>query len=183
MIETHQYHGAFVSSEPDARFQSQLDWCLKLLLWSRQIEIAYQVSAVAGDRYQRIDLRHALCSAERRVRREVQEEALNAVLTFRVLQHDHEVTLSRKADLLALMASMRNGEATSIQDVGEDPWQSDEFHLLLLADREGKIVALRSRFDEFPAATPRAKSAADSYPGNSGAHNSLRIAFGPTLRF
>jgi signal transduction histidine kinase len=95
-------------------------------------------------------------SAQQRVRREVQEEALNAVLTFRVLQHDHAVTLSRKADLLALMASMRNGDATSIQDVGEDPWQSDEFHLLLLADREGKIVALRSRFDEFPVATAQA---------------------------
>jgi signal transduction histidine kinase/CheY-like chemotaxis protein len=96
-------------------------------------------------------------SAQQRVRREVQEEALNAVLTFRVLQHDHEVTLRRKADLLALMASMRNGDPTSIQDVGEDPWQSDECHLLSLANREGKIVALHSTLDEFPVETAQAK--------------------------
>jgi len=66
--------------------------------------------------------------AQERARREVQEEALNAVLTFRVLQHDHEIALSHKADLLASVASMRNGDSTAIQDVGEDPWQSDEFH-------------------------------------------------------
>jgi signal transduction histidine kinase len=96
-------------------------------------------------------------SAEKRVRREVQEEALNAVLTFRVLQHDHEVILRRKADLLASMASMRNGDATSIQDVGEDPWQSDECHLLLLADQEGKIVALHTTLDEFPVATAQVR--------------------------
>jgi signal transduction histidine kinase len=89
-------------------------------------------------------------NTQERVRREVQEEALNAVLMFRVLEHDHEVTLKRKADLLASMASMRNGDATAVEDVGQDPWQSDEYHLLLLADREGKIVALHTTLNEFP---------------------------------
>jgi signal transduction histidine kinase/CheY-like chemotaxis protein len=95
-------------------------------------------------------------NTQERVRREVQEEALNAVLTFRVLQHDHEVTLKRKADLLASMASMRNGDATAVEDVGEDPWQSEEYHLLLLADREGKILAVHTTFNEFPSAAAQA---------------------------
>lgn len=95
-------------------------------------------------------------NTQERVRRELQEEALNAVLTFRVLQHDHDMVLKRKADLLASMASMRNGDATTVEDVGEDPWQSDEYHLLLLADREGKILALHTTLNEFPSAAAQA---------------------------
>ena len=72
-------------------------------------------------------------NAQERVQREIKEEALNAILTFQVVQHQHQVALSHKADLLATVASMRNGDATAIQDVGEDPWQSDECHLLALA--------------------------------------------------
>lgn len=108
-------------------------------------------------------------SAQHRVRSEVQEEALNAVLTFRVLQHDHEVTLSRKADLLASMASMRNGDATAIQDAGEDPWQSDECHLLSLANREGKIVALHTTLDEFPPATAQVMLSQSLHQGDKAA--------------
>ena len=91
-------------------------------------------------------------NAQERVQREIKEEALNAILTFQVVQHQHQVALSHKADLLATVASMRNGDATAIQDVGEDPWQSDECHLLALADRNGKIVALHTTLDEFPVA-------------------------------
>src|SRR4029077_17726895 len=65
-------------------------------------------------------------SAQMRVQREIQQEALNTVLTFEVVQHQHQVALSRKADLLASVAFMRNGDATTIQDVSEDPWQSGE---------------------------------------------------------
>jgi len=44
---------------------------------------------------------------------------------------------------------MRNGDATTIQDVSEDPWQSDECSLFVLADRKGKIVALRPAITDF----------------------------------
>src|SRR5258708_34662018 len=39
---------------------------------------------------------------------------------------------------------MRGGNATTIQDVSQDPWQSDDCNLFLLADRKGKIVALHA---------------------------------------
>jgi signal transduction histidine kinase/ActR/RegA family two-component response regulator len=91
-------------------------------------------------------------SAQMRVQREIQQEALNAVLTFQVVQHEHQVALSRKADLLASLAFMRNGDATTIQDVSEDPWQSDDCDLFVLADPGGKIVALHSTIPEFPVA-------------------------------
>ncbi len=89
-------------------------------------------------------------AAEKRVQREIKGEALNALLTFQVLQHQRQVALSHKADLLASLASMRNGEATTIQDVGENPWQSDESDLFVLADPGGKIIALHSKMAKFP---------------------------------
>jgi signal transduction histidine kinase/CheY-like chemotaxis protein len=91
-------------------------------------------------------------TAQRRVQREIQEEALNAVLTFQIVQHEHQIALSRKADLLASLAFMRNGDATAIQDVSEDPWRSNDCDLFVLADPHGKIVALHSTIPEFPIA-------------------------------
>src|SRR6202030_4703914 len=83
-------------------------------------------------------------TAESRVRLEVSQQAMNAILTFQALEHQHQVALSHKADLLASLALMRNGEATALQEVAEDPWQSEECDLLALADPRGKIVALHT---------------------------------------
>jgi signal transduction histidine kinase len=52
--------------------------------------------------------------------------------------------LTRKADLLATLAYMRNGDAKTIQDASEDPWQSGDCDLFALADRKGKIIALHT---------------------------------------
>ena len=92
-------------------------------------------------------------TAEGRVQREIQEESQNAMMTFQVLQHGHLVALMRKADLLASLVAMRNGDPTAIEDVGRDPWQSEECDLLVLADPSGKIVALHTTMDEFPRGT------------------------------
>jgi signal transduction histidine kinase len=107
-------------------------------------------------------------NAEERVQREIKEETLNAILTFQVFQHQHQVALSHKADLLASVASMRNGDATAIQDVGDDPWQSDECHLLALADHDGKIVALHTTSDDFPLATAQIMMRRSLREGNTG---------------
>jgi signal transduction histidine kinase/CheY-like chemotaxis protein len=87
-----------------------------------------------------------------RVQREIQEESQNAMITFQVLQHGHLVSLMHKADLLASLVMMRNGDPAAIEDVGKDPWQSEECDLLALADASGKIVALHTTMDEFPQA-------------------------------
>ena len=79
--------------------------------------------------------------------REVEESARNAILTFQLLQQKSHVELSRKADLLAMLASMRNGDVTSIDEVSEDPWLSDTCTLVVLADRAGKITASRPAMD------------------------------------
>jgi signal transduction histidine kinase/ActR/RegA family two-component response regulator len=89
-------------------------------------------------------------TAEGRVQREIQEEAQNAMMTFQVLQHGHMVALTHKADLLASLVTLRNGDPAAIEDVGKDPWQSEECDLFVLADTSGKIVALHTTMDEFP---------------------------------
>jgi hypothetical protein len=92
-------------------------------------------------------------TAEGRVQREIQEESQNAMMTFQVLQHGHLVALIHKADLLASLVTLRNGDPAAIEDVGKDPWQSDECDLMVLSDASGKIVALHTTMDEFPLAT------------------------------
>lgn len=87
------------------------------------------------------------------VQREIEGEARNAILTFQILQQQHETALSHKADLLAEVAFMRNGDATTIRDIGEDPWQSDDCDLFVLADSSGKIVAMHTTMEAFPVAT------------------------------
>jgi signal transduction histidine kinase/ActR/RegA family two-component response regulator len=88
-------------------------------------------------------------SAELQVVRQVEDEARNATLTFQVMQQQHQIALSHKADLLATVASMRNGDATTIHDAGEDPWQSPDCDLLALADKKGEILALHTSGPEF----------------------------------
>ena len=78
---------------------------------------------------------------------EVEESARTAVLTFQLLQQKSQAELSRKADLLAMLVSMRNGDATSIDEVSEDPWLADTCTLVVLADRAGRITASRPAMD------------------------------------
>ena len=91
-------------------------------------------------------------TAESRLQLEVKQQALNAIVTFRALERQHQATLSHNADLLASLALMRNGEATALADVAEDPWKSDECDLLVLADAKGKIIAVHTKTTKFPVA-------------------------------
>jgi signal transduction histidine kinase/ActR/RegA family two-component response regulator len=92
-------------------------------------------------------------TAEGRVEREIQEESQNAMMTFQVLQQGHLVALLRKADLLASLVTMRNGDPAAIEDVGKDPFHSDDCDLMVFSDARGKILALHTTIDEFPLAT------------------------------
>src|SRR5216683_2815804 len=91
-------------------------------------------------------------SAQVQMQHQVEQEARNATLTFQVMEHQHQIALSRKADLLASLAYMRNGDATTIKDVSEDPWKSDDCNMFALADKKGKIIALHSTAAVFPTA-------------------------------
>ena len=92
-------------------------------------------------------------TAKAEAQRQIEEEASNTIMTFQVMQHQHEIALQHKADLLAALAMMRNGDATTIQEASEDPWQSEDCNLFLLADASGKVVALHTAGEEFPANT------------------------------
>jgi signal transduction histidine kinase/CheY-like chemotaxis protein len=82
--------------------------------------------------------------AQARAQQQIQQDARKALLTFQVVQHQQQMALSRKADLLASLAFMRNGDAAAIEDASGDPWQSDDCNLFVLADKNGKLVALHS---------------------------------------
>jgi signal transduction histidine kinase len=80
----------------------------------------------------------------------IQQDARNAVLTFEIFQREQQATLSHKADLLASIATMRNGDETAISEASENPWQSDECNLFVLADKNATVLALQSRGWSFP---------------------------------
>src|SRR5712664_4969669 len=83
-------------------------------------------------------------SAQAQVQRQIEQDARNALLTIQAVQHQREMMLTRKADLLATSAYLRDGDAKTIQDASEDPWQSGDCDLFALADRKGKIIALHT---------------------------------------
>jgi signal transduction histidine kinase/ActR/RegA family two-component response regulator len=101
------------------------------------------------------------------VQREIEDEARNAILAFQVVQQQHQMALSQKADLLATLALMRNGDATAIQDVSENPWQSGDCDLYVLADPSGKIVAMHTTAGVFPVATAEEMFRRSNQAGNT----------------
>jgi signal transduction histidine kinase/FixJ family two-component response regulator len=82
--------------------------------------------------------------AQGQVQHQIEQDARNAILTFQTVQRQQQSALSRKADLLASLAFMRNGDATAITDASEDPWQSDDCNLFVLAGKDSNIVALHT---------------------------------------
>ena len=90
-------------------------------------------------------------SMQGQAQRQVEEDARNSILTYQVMEQQRRLVLSRKAELLATLAYMRNGDPTVIREVSQDPWQSEECDLFALVDAKGKITALQSRISDFPA--------------------------------
>src|SRR5581483_3827224 len=86
----------------------------------------------------------------------VEEDARNATLAFQLMQHQRQLTLNHKADLLATLAFMRNGDATAIRDASQDPWQSEDCDLMLLADAKGRVVAMHAISKDLPMGDARA---------------------------
>jgi len=47
-------------------------------------------------------------------------------LTVQAALNQRELILSKKADLLAMVAYIRNGDPSAIEDISEDAWQSND---------------------------------------------------------
>jgi len=89
-------------------------------------------------------------NAQARAEQQIEQDARKAILTFQVVHWQQELALRRKADLLASLVSMRNGDAKAIKDASEDPWQSNDCNLFVLLDKDGEIVDLHSTSPSFP---------------------------------
>ena len=90
---------------------------------------------------------------QRRAQADIDEALRNSVVTFQNFQREREVTLTRSAGLLAdlpiLRALMTTEHAATIQDGSTDLWLLAKSDLFLLADREGRVVALHTSAEGF----------------------------------
>jgi signal transduction histidine kinase len=95
-------------------------------------------------------------SVEKQVREEISGDLRNSVETFQNVQRQRENALSRSAELLAslptLKALMTTSDAATIQDASRDIWNLSASSLLVLTDRSGTVMALHP---ERPGFTPQ----------------------------
>ncbi|HEV2352011.1 MAG TPA: HAMP domain-containing sensor histidine kinase [Terriglobia bacterium] len=90
---------------------------------------------------------------QKRAQADIEEALRNSVVTFQNFQREREATLMRSAGLLAdlpiLRALMTTEHAATIQDGSLDLWQLAKSDLFLLADSEGRVVALHTSAQGF----------------------------------
>ena len=88
-------------------------------------------------------------SIQNHVREEIVQDLRNSVTTFQNFQHDREVMLTRSAELVADLpitrAIITAHDPATIQDASKDVWQLTGSDLLVLANRNGKVVALHTK--------------------------------------
>ena len=87
------------------------------------------------------------------VREGIAQDLRNSVTTFQNFQHDREVMLTHSAELVAYLPITRSiltaHDPATIQDASRDVWPLTGSDLLVLADRDGKVVALHTKSKGF----------------------------------
>jgi len=84
-------------------------------------------------------------SFETQAHTQIEQEASNAILMVQAALNQRELNLSKKADLLAMVAYMRDGDPSTIEDISQDAWQSNDCDLYAIADAKGKVLSIHSR--------------------------------------
>jgi signal transduction histidine kinase len=88
-------------------------------------------------------------SVQSHVREGIVQDLRNSVTTFQNFQHDREVMLTHSAELVAYLPITRSiltaRDPATIQDASKDVWPLIGSDLLVLADRDGKVVALHTK--------------------------------------
>jgi signal transduction histidine kinase len=88
-------------------------------------------------------------SVRNHVREGIAQDLRNSVITFENFQHDREVMLSNSAELVAYLpivrAIMTAHDPATIQDASRDVWPLTGSDLLVLANRNGAVVALHTK--------------------------------------
>ncbi len=80
-----------------------------------------------------------------RAQRQLAQETRNSLLTFQAVSHQQNMALNRKAELLATLVFLRDGDAAALREASQDPWQSEDCDLFVLTDGSGKVVSLLPR--------------------------------------
>lgn len=88
-------------------------------------------------------------TVERDMRRQSVIDAQNSLTVFEVLRHQHQVALSRKADLLATLAMLSENDGDEFRKSVENPLDSSNDDLMVLANASGKVLALHSSRPDF----------------------------------
>jgi signal transduction histidine kinase len=85
---------------------------------------------------------------QKRVRDDIRQDLQTSVNTYQSFDRQRQQTLSRSAQLLAnqpnVRALMTTRDANTIQDASADVWRLGGSDLLVMADRSGTVLALRS---------------------------------------
>jgi signal transduction histidine kinase len=88
-------------------------------------------------------------SIQTHVREGIEQDLLNSVTTFQNFQHDREVMLTHSAELVAYLPITRSimtpPDPATIQDASKEVWPLTGSDLMVLADRNGKVVALHTK--------------------------------------
>jgi signal transduction histidine kinase len=92
-------------------------------------------------------------SVQSHVREGIAQDLRNSVTAFQNFQHDREVMLKGSAELVAYLpltrAIMTAHDPATIQDASKDVWQLTTSDLLVLVNRNGKVVALHTKSPGF----------------------------------
>src|SRR6266705_2203595 len=92
-------------------------------------------------------------SVHKQVKKEIFADLQNSVSTFQNFQRERELTLSRSAELLAdlptLRALMTTQHAVTIQDASAEQWRLAGSDIFVLADRAGRVAALHTTSQGF----------------------------------
>jgi signal transduction histidine kinase len=92
-------------------------------------------------------------SVQNHVRAGIVQDLRNSATTFQNFQHDREVMLTHSAELVADLpitrAMMTAHDPATIQDASKDVWPLTGSDLLVLADRNGTVVALHTKSGGF----------------------------------
>ena len=87
-------------------------------------------------------------NVRRRVRENIRADVRNSVANYQTFQAQQEEALTRSAALLAnlpnVRALMTTEDAATIEDASADVWKLSGSDLLVLANRTGRVVALRA---------------------------------------
>jgi signal transduction histidine kinase/CheY-like chemotaxis protein len=83
-------------------------------------------------------------TVQERARQELSKSAHNSLVMFQTLQQQRQTVMARKADLLATSAFLSDDDAGSFTDSTNNPLDTSRSDLMVLADSNGKVLALHT---------------------------------------